>query len=145
MGAVYEDLEGHEGYAMRRLPDGTISSAWTVETAAFSSYVAACECNWRGGDHAPTEEGYDEAVEEWDCCHAQPLVAQAIPHKVKLMLREMNQVLAELVDKRPIAGLKAVQEVEGWAKAVGARATRAEPAALARSSHSRPDRRRLGL
>ena len=44
MGSVYEDLDGHEGYALRRLPDGTMTGSWTAETAAFSSYVAACEC-----------------------------------------------------------------------------------------------------
>ena len=129
MGAVYEDLEGHEGYAVRRLPDGTMTSSWTIETAAFGSYVAACECGWRGSDHAPTVVGYEEALEEWDRRHAQPLVAHAVPDKVKVMVREMKQVLAHLVDGRPAAGLKAVQEVEQWAKAVG----RGAPSADSRS------------
>ncbi len=57
MGATYDDLDGHEGYAARRLPDGTLTSSWTAATAAFSSYVAKCECGWSGGDHAPTDEG----------------------------------------------------------------------------------------
>ena len=64
--------------------------------------------------------GYEEALDEWDRRHAQPLVAQAIPGNVKETLREMKEVLADLVDVRPAAGLKAVQEVEEWAKAVGA-------------------------
>ncbi len=145
MGSVYEDLDGHEGYAMRRLPDGTTTSSWTAETAAFSSYVAACECDWRGGDHAPTEVGYDEAIDDWDRRHAQPLVAQAIPGNVKGMLRDMKQVLTDLVDERPAAGLKAVQEVEQWAKTVGARAMGPERAASAGPSRRRPDRRRLGF
>ena len=123
MGAVYEDLEGHEGYALRRLPDGTMTSSWTVETAAFGAYVAACECDWRGGDHAPTAVGYEEAVDEWDRSHAQPLVKQAVPAYVKRMLREMKQAVADLVDERPAAGLKAVQEVQQWATAVPARGT----------------------
>lgn len=144
MGSVYEDLEGHEGYATRRLPDGTMTSSWTAETAAFTSYVAACECDWRGGDHAPTEVGYDEALDEWDRRHAQPLVAQAIPRNVKEMLCAMKQVLADLVDERPAAGLKAVHEVEEWAKAAGARAMGPEHIASARPGRSRPSRRRLG-
>lgn len=145
MGSVYDDLEDHEGYAMRRLPDGTTTSSWTADTAAFSSYLAACECDWRGGDHPPTEEGYEEAIDEWDRRHAQPLVAQTIPGSVKGMLREMKQLLADLVDERPAAGLKAVQEVEEWAKSVSSRAMGPEHAALARPIGSRPGRRRPGL
>lgn len=143
MGSIYEDLEGHEGYAMRRLPDGTTTSSWTAETATFTSYVAACECDWRGGDHAPTDVGYDEALDDWDRRHAQPLVAQAIPGNVKAMLREMKGALADLVDVRPAAGLKAVQELEEWAKAAGARAMGPENAASGASSRSAPDRHRL--
>lgn len=82
MGAVYDDLEDHEGYAMRRLPDGTLTSSWALDTAAFGSYVAACECDGRGGDHAPTAAGYEDAVDEWDRRHAQPLVARAVPANV---------------------------------------------------------------
>ena len=140
MGSIYEDLEGHEGYAMRRLPDGTTTSSWTAETATFTSYVAACECDWRIGAHAPTEMGYDEALDDWDRRHAQPLVAQAIPGNVKEVLREMKRVLAALVDVRPAAGLRAVQEVEEWAKAAGARAMGPEHGAPSRSA---PDRHRL--
>lgn len=144
MGAFYDDLEGHEGYAMRRLPDGTLTSSWTVETAAFGSYVAACKCDWRGGDHPPTSDGYEEAVDEWDRRHAQPLVAQAVPGNVQRMLHEMKQALADLVDERPAAGLKAVHDVEAWAKAIGARGMSAEQSPPARTS-SRPNRNRLRL
>jgi hypothetical protein len=42
MGMIFEDLEDHEGYAARRLPDGTLASAWTQDTAAFDAYVGAC-------------------------------------------------------------------------------------------------------
>ena len=143
MGSIYEDLEGHEGHAMRRLPDGTTTSSWTAETATFTSYVAACECDWRGGDHAPTEIGYEEALDDWDRRHARPLLAQAVPGNVKEMLREMKEVLADLVDVRPAAGLKAVQEVEEWAKAVGARAMGPGHAASGAPSRSAPDRQRL--
>lgn len=144
MGAVYDDLEGHEGYAMRRLPDGTLTSSWTVETAAFGSYVAACECDWRGGDHPPTSAGYEDAVDEWDRHHAQPLVARAIPANVQQMLHEMKQALADLVNERPAAGLKAVHDVEAWAKAIGARGMSPERSPLARAP-SRPNRNRLTL
>lgn len=143
MGSVYEDLEGHEGYAMRRLPDGTTTSSWTAETATFTSYVAACECDWRGGDHAPTEMGYEEALDEWDRRHALPLVAHAIPGNVNEMIREMKEVLADLLDERPAAALKAVHELEDWAKAVVARRLAVEPTASAAPNRNRPGRHRL--
>ncbi len=122
MGAIYDDLEGHEGHALRRLPDGTLTSAWTAETSEFSSYVAACECRWTGGDHPATEEGYEDAVDEWEHRHARPLLAQAVPVEVRDKTREMKQALVELVDQRPIAGLKAASELVTWAEALVARA-----------------------
>ena len=58
MGMIFEDLEDHEGYAARRLPDGTLTSTWTQDTAAFDAYVGACTCGWTGTDqHPPTEAG----------------------------------------------------------------------------------------
>jgi len=75
MGTTYDDLDGHEGYALCRLPDGTMTGSWTPETAEFTSYVAACSCLWRGADHPPTEDGYEEALDEGDLGHAQPLLA----------------------------------------------------------------------
>ena len=145
MGSVYEDLDGHEGYAMRRLPDGTMTGSWTPETAVFSAYVAACECDWRGRDHAPTEEGHEEAIDEWDRRHAQPLLAQAVPRNVRRLVRELKQVLEDLVDERPAAGVKAIREVAQWASAIEARASGVEGAPMARPSEGRPDRRRLRL
>ena len=141
MGSVYADLEGHEGYALRRLPDGTMTGSWTAETAVFSSYVAACECSWRGSDHAPTEKAYEEAVDEWDRRHAQPLVAQAVPRNVQLMVREMKQILNDLVDERPTAGVKAIREVAHWASTIDAQASGVDGAPVARRSGGRPNRR----
>ncbi|MEA2828509.1 MAG: hypothetical protein QOG43_2948 [Actinomycetota bacterium] len=141
MGSVYEDLEGHEGFAMRRLPDGTMTGSWTAEAAVCSSYVAACECSWRGGDHAPTEKGYEEAIGEWDRRHAQPLLAQAVPRNVRRVVREMKQILNDLVDERPAAGLRAIREVAQWANAIDAQASGVEEAPVARPSGGRPNRR----
>lgn len=121
-GAIYEDLEGHEGYALRRLPDGTLTATLTAETAPFGSYVAACECRWTGGDHPATEAGYEEALDEWEDLHARPLLAQATPARIREMTLEMKQALIALVDERPAAGLKAVSELRAWAEAVAARA-----------------------
>jgi hypothetical protein len=34
----------HEGHAARRMPDGTLTSTWSEETAEFEAYVAVCQC-----------------------------------------------------------------------------------------------------
>ncbi len=118
MGAIYDDLDGHEGYGARRLPDGTLTSSWTAATATFSSYVPKCECGWSGTDHAPTEEGYEDAIDEWDERHAQPLLARAVPVEVRERLREAKQSLTDLSKERPLAALEALQDLAGWAQAV---------------------------
>ncbi|MGH9164016.1 MAG: hypothetical protein ACRDZW_00685 [Acidimicrobiales bacterium] len=124
---MYDDLENHEGYGIRHLPDGTTTSAWEPATAAFTAYIAACECGWRGGDHAPTEDGYEKAVDEWDERHARPLLATAIPPDIKQMIRELQQAVQRLFDERPRAGLKAARDLGAWAEAAATRgASRAE-------------------
>src|SRR5919108_560065 len=55
MGEILEELYDHEGYALRRLPDGTLTGTWTYATQAFTAFVAGCDCGWRGGDaYAPS-------------------------------------------------------------------------------------------
>lgn len=121
MGTIYEDLEDHEGYAMRRLPDGTMTASWTPRTAEFTSYVAACSCLWRGADHPPTEAGHEEAIDEWDHDHAQPLLAQAVPLHVRELLHDVKRAVAGLGEERPAAGRKAARELADWATAAEAR------------------------
>jgi hypothetical protein len=72
MGVVIEDLWDHEGYAARRLPDGTLTSIWTHQ---FIAHVAACGCGWRANNqHPPTQAGEELAVAQWRAEHAQPLL-----------------------------------------------------------------------
>jgi hypothetical protein len=79
VGVIIEDLYDHEGYGVRRLPDGTLTATWSAETAAFDAYVAACGCGWHGGEHPPTDDGYEAAVDQWEHDHARPLLAKAVP------------------------------------------------------------------
>lgn len=126
MGALYDDLEGHEGYAARRLPDGTVTASWTAATAEFSAYIAACACGWYGTDHPPTEEGSDGAIDEWDEMHARPLLARAVPRKVINLMRELRGELGQLAKERPEAAVKVAREVAAWADATLTRVTGAQ-------------------
>ena len=86
MGAILEDLDDHEGYALWRLADGPVVPAWAPGVREFAAYVAGCGCGWRGaGEHPPTEAGEDLAVQEWDTEHATPLLErQATRHRTEL-------------------------------------------------------------
>lgn len=77
MGTIYDDLPDHEGSAARELADGTLTSSWTAATATFEAYVAKCGCGWTGGHHPATEEGYEQALDQWTEWHAQPLLERA--------------------------------------------------------------------
>ncbi len=121
VGTTYDDLPGHEGYAARRLPDRTLTASWTSETATFDSYVPRCECGWTGEGHDPTEEGYDEAVNEWDRRHAQPLLARAVPPAVADLIASVKSALEQLAEERPLAAAEALGRLGRWADAAAAR------------------------
>lgn len=82
MGTIIGELYDHEGYAARRLPDGTLTGTWTAATREFTAYVAACSCStgsgytdWYGStDHPPTDDGEAAALAEWERVHARPLL-----------------------------------------------------------------------
>lgn len=76
--------EPHEGYAARRLPDGSLTATWTAETAEYEAHVAVCGCGWQGGTHPPTEEGYEAAGDEWHERHWRPLVTPAPEQRLVL-------------------------------------------------------------
>ena len=72
MGTLLEDLEGHEGYVLWRLADGTLTAAWTPEhRRQLTAYVADCECGWRSHrEHPATDQGEEAARQEWVREHA---------------------------------------------------------------------------
>jgi hypothetical protein len=78
-GAYAEQIGAdHEGYAARRLPDGSLTGTWTADTADFTGYVAACSCGWHGNvDHPPTGDGEIAAAGEWHRTHLQKLITKA--------------------------------------------------------------------
>jgi hypothetical protein len=86
VGRFIEDLWDHEGYAARRLPDGTLTGTWTWATREFTAYVPACGCGWRAGrEHPPTEDGEQAALAQWEAEHVEPLLQrQAERRQVRL-------------------------------------------------------------
>ena len=94
MGTFLDDLDDHEGYADRRLPDGQLAGGvWTYATREFTAYVAACGCGWQAtGEHPPTEEGEEAAVDQWRWEHAEPELA----HQATRRREDLGRVLAWL-------------------------------------------------
>jgi hypothetical protein len=77
MGLILGDLYDHEGYAARRLPDGTLTGTWTYETREFTAFVAVCGCGWHATrEHPPTEDGEELALQQWEREHGEPLLAR---------------------------------------------------------------------
>ena len=78
MGTFLEDLDDHEGYPDRRLPNGRLAGGvWAYPTRHFTAYVAACGCGWQAtGEHPPTEDGEQATVDQWRSEHATPELAR---------------------------------------------------------------------
>jgi hypothetical protein len=119
MGMLFEDLEDHEGYAARRLPDGSLTSTWTRDTAAFGAYVGACTCGWTGIEqHPPTEAGRTAAEDQWEHAHARRLLAAAVPARITELIDKLREEMAELADDRPLAARTVAQRLTAWSEHV---------------------------
>jgi hypothetical protein len=92
MGAIIDELDNHEGYALGRLADGTLTAALT-HGVEFTAYVAGCACGWHSRhQHPPTEQGEQAAYEQWERQHAVvELARQATRHR-----QDLARVLAWL-------------------------------------------------
>jgi hypothetical protein len=96
MGVIIEDLWDHEGYAARRLPDGSLTGTWTHATREITAYLAACGCGWHGSsEHPPTEEGEELAVDQWRSEHAQLLLERQATRRRE----QLGRVLGWLGDQ----------------------------------------------
>jgi hypothetical protein len=97
MGTFIQDLDDHEGYADRRLPDGRLAGGvWTYATREFTAYVAVCGCGWQAsGEHPPTEDGEEAAIDQWRWEHAEPELARQTTRRRE----ELGRVLGWLGDQ----------------------------------------------
>ena len=120
MGTFLEDLDDHEGYADRRLPNGQLAGGvWTDATREFTAYVAVCGCGWQAsGEHPPTEDGEEAATDQWRSEHAEPELAR----KATRRREELGRVLGWLGDQagrlEDPATLERVSRAVGRARAL---------------------------
>jgi hypothetical protein len=121
VGVVRDGLYDHEGYAARKLGDGTLTGTWTATTAAFIAYVACCECGWTAGvEHPPTQAGEDAALDEW-AAHADAEQARLRARgrqQLAEVLRALGRLAAEVEDP---ANLPRIARAAGRARELAAK------------------------
>jgi hypothetical protein len=124
MGRYLDDLSGHEGWAGRRLVDGTLTSQFLSE-GEFLGHRPCCSCGWIGAEEfPPTEEGEEEALAMWEAEHAGPLAALTVPAALEELRRELTSELLELAEERPLAALAQFRRLREWCDLQGDRAAR---------------------
>jgi hypothetical protein len=117
MGTLIEDLDDHEGYVLWRLPDGTLTSAWTNENRRqVTAYVAECECGWRSHrEHPPTELGDEAAREEWVREHAVPELARQAARRGEQLAKMLGWLAQQRDRLEDPDSLRRVSEGLAWA------------------------------
>jgi hypothetical protein len=107
MGRYLGRLGGHEGFAARKLNDGSMIDPSSVEVADFVAYVSACCCpdregvvTWLGpNEYPPTDAGERAAVDEWEQLHARYLLTSpcqpAVVRAVSAMLTRLDAMTVE--------------------------------------------------
>jgi len=86
MGAVYDDLPDHEGYAAE--DDGR--------------HVAACSCGWHDDASGSTSD-YEAAIDRRDQQHATELLRRAVPGEIASLVDDIRRAVANLARTRPQA------------------------------------------
>jgi hypothetical protein len=116
MGTFLDDLDDHEGYADRRLPNGQLAGGvWTYATPEFTAYVAICGCGWQaGGEHPPTEDGEEAAVDQWRSEHAEPELARQTTRRREELGRVLGWLATQTGRLEDPATLKRVSRAP-WA------------------------------
>ena len=110
---------GHQGFAVRKLRDGSIVESATVDVPEFESYVAACTfaatpegIHWYGlTEFPPTEQGEKAAIDEWENLHARHLLTATQRTRVSAEITAVLQWLDALTVESPVAMLSELARV----------------------------------
>jgi hypothetical protein len=120
MGTFLDDLDDHEGYADRRLPNGQLAGGvWTSATREFTAYVAACGCGWQAtGEHPPTEEGEEAAVDQWRSEHAERELARQATRRRGELARVLEWLAGQAGRLEDPATVERIRRALGRARAL---------------------------
>jgi hypothetical protein len=133
MGLLLDDLDDHEGYAARRLPDGSLTGTWTAATAAFTGYVACCGCGWHAStQHPPTQGGEEAAEEQWLAEHGQPQLARRAERRRTDLARVLDWLGSQADQLQDPAALQRVGRTVDRARGLAAEVQRDQERAAER-------------
>jgi hypothetical protein len=126
MGTLIEDLDDHEGYVLWRLPDGTLTAAWTLDhQRQATAYVADCECGWRSTRaHPATPEGDEAARQEWVREHAVPELARQATRRQEQLTSLLGWLAQQRDQLEDPDSLRRVSEGLAWASELAERLQR---------------------
>lgn len=86
MGAIYDDLPGHEGVR---------GSGFGVRDEEHGAWTAACSCGWHDNDgRLPNDGSYEAVLDRWDLLHATPLLALAVPQEVAELVEHARRAVS---------------------------------------------------
>lgn len=132
MRIALEDLPGHSGSTVERLPDGSLADLEADPAAstdltrgespgprpAAVAVFARCSCGWSGPtEHRPDETGRMSAVSDW-IAHMRPLWAAAPPGWLLNRCDSLRESVVELAENWPLQALGILVHLESWQRAV---------------------------
>jgi hypothetical protein len=90
---------------------------WTYATREFTAYVAVCGCGWQAtGEHPPTEDGEQAAVDQWRSEHATPELARQTTRRRGTLGLELRWLGTQADRLEDAATLKAVSRAVDHAR-----------------------------
>ncbi len=118
MGRFLGRLGSHQGFAVRKLHDGSIVESSSARVPEFAAYVAACSASsgaihWYGlGEYPPTEQGERAAVDEWENLHARHLLTATTHSGISADITALLRWLDSLTVESPVAMLSELSRVQ---------------------------------
>jgi hypothetical protein len=122
MHIALDDLPGHSGSTVERLPDGSLAGQGPgrgeddgpAGHPAPVGVLARCSCGWTGpAEHGPDEAGRMSAISDW-ISHMRPLWAAAPPAWLLNRSDSLRESVAELAETWPLQALGVLTHLERW-------------------------------
>ncbi|WP_432976251.1 hypothetical protein [Dactylosporangium sp. CA-233914] len=124
MHIALDDLPGHSGSTVERLPDGSLAEVdadlsrgegdRSGRRPSPVGVFARCSCGWTSPtEHRPDEVGRMSAISDW-IAHMRPLWAAAPPGWLLNRSDSLRESVTELAGTWPLQALGVLAHLESW-------------------------------